>query len=120
MKKYVLLRSCAALFVPVAATSFIASPAFAQETTASIRGQVNSNGKPVGNASVTVTHVPSGTVSRTTTDASGNFAASGLRVGGPYTVDVSANGYENTTITDAYVQAGEPLFVPVLVNPVAA
>ena len=113
MKKSVLLRSCAALIVPVSAGVMIATPAVAQETSASIRGQVVSNGQPVPNASVTVTHLPSGSVSRTTTDAGGNFSAPGLRVGGPYTLVINAKGMESTTVTDAYVQAGEPLQIPV-------
>ena len=113
MKKAFLLRSCAAFFVPVAAGAFVATPAMAQETSSAIRGQVVANGAPVANAAVTVTHVPSGTSIRTTTDASGNFSAQGLRVGGPYTVAVSAKGFESTTVTDAYLQAGEPLNVPV-------
>jgi hypothetical protein len=90
-----------------------ATPAVAQETSASIRGQVVSNGQPVPNASVIVTHVPSRSVSRTTTDARGNFSAPGLRVGGPYTLVITAKGMESTTVTDAYVQAGEPLQIPV-------
>jgi hypothetical protein len=113
VKKAFLLRSCAAFFVPVAAGAMLATPALAQETTSSIRGQVVANGRPVANAQVVVTHVPSGTSSRTTTDAGGNFSAPGLRVGGPYTVAVSANGFESTTITDTYLQAGEPLDLPV-------
>jgi hypothetical protein len=113
LKKAVLLRSCAALFVPLAAGTIVATPAFAQETSASIRGQVTSNGKPVPNATVVVTHVPSGSVARTTSDSSGSFNAPGLRVGGPYNIIVNADGYEQITLTDAYIQAGEPLSVPV-------
>ena len=112
MKKAFLLRSCAALFVPVAAT-IVATPAMAQETSSTIRGQVTANGQPVANAQVLVTHVPSGTVSRTATDSTGNFQAPGLRVGGPYTIAVAAKGFEATTVTDIYLQAGEPLNVPV-------
>lgn len=113
MKKAVLLRSCAAFFVPLASGAFIVTPAFAQETSASIRGDVSDNGKPVANATVVVTHLPSGSVSRTTSDSSGTFNAPGLRVGGPYTIVVTANGYEPITLTDAFIQAGEPLSVPV-------
>ena len=113
MKKSVLLRSCAAFIVPISAGAMFATPAVAQETSASIRGQVVSNGQPVPNASVIVTHVPSRSVSRTTTDARGNFSAPGLRVGGPYTLVITAKGMESTTVTDAYVQAGEPLQIPV-------
>jgi outer membrane receptor for ferrienterochelin and colicin len=113
VKKSVLLRSCAAFIVPISAGAIVATPALAQETSASIRGQVVSNGQPVPNASVTVTHLPSGSVSRTTSDANGNFSAPGLRVGGPYTLVITAKGMESTTVTDAYVQAGEPLQIPV-------
>lgn len=113
MNKAFLLRSCAAFFVPVVAGTMLATPAVAQETTSSIRGQVVANGSPVANAEVVVTHVPSGTSIRTMTDSTGNFSAQGLRVGGPYTVAVNAKGFESTTITDAYLQAGEPLSVPV-------
>jgi hypothetical protein len=113
VKKAVLLRSCAALLVPIAASTFVATPAAAQETTSSIRGQVTANGRPVAGANVVVTHVPSGSVSRTATDSSGNFDAPGLRVGGPYNIVVTAKGFEQITLTDAYIQAGEPLRVPV-------
>jgi hypothetical protein len=112
VKKAFLLRSCAALLVPVAAIT-VATPASAQETSSSIRGQVTANGHPIANAAVVVTHVPSGSVARTTSDSTGNFQASGLRVGGPYTIVVNATGYEQITLTDAYIQAGEPLSVPV-------
>lgn len=113
MNKAFLLRSCAAFFVPLATGAIIATPALAQETTGTIRGQVVANGQPVANAQVVVTHVPSGTVVRTATDSTGSFNASGLRVGGPYTVAVTAKGFESTTVTDNYTQAGEPLNVPV-------
>ena len=47
------------------------------------------------------------------TDAGGNFSAPGFRVGGPYTLVINAKGMKSTTVTDAYVQAGEPLQIPV-------
>ena len=52
MKKAVLLRTCAALFVPFAATTFVATPAAAQETTSTISGTVTAAGAPVPNATV--------------------------------------------------------------------
>lgn len=85
----------AASIVSLAATTTIATPAFAQETTSSIRGDVaDQNGAPIAGATVTVTHVPSGTTSTQTTDATGSFNAAGLRLGGPFLVEVSAPGYE--------------------------
>ncbi|HEX6217869.1 MAG TPA: carboxypeptidase-like regulatory domain-containing protein, partial [Sphingomicrobium sp.] len=71
MKKSLLLRSCAFLAMPIAANAILSTAAYAQETTGTITGEVSSNGTPIGGAQVVVTHVPSGTVSRTTTDASG-------------------------------------------------
>lgn len=97
------------------ATAAIVAPAaaFAQETTSTIRGEVTSGGAAVPGAQVVITHVPSGTVSRSTTDGSGAFNASGLRIGGPFTVAVSAEGYEAVTITDISLTAGVPFRVPV-------
>ncbi|HEY0414250.1 MAG TPA: TonB-dependent receptor [Allosphingosinicella sp.] len=105
MRKFTLLCAAAAVVAPVAV--------YAQETTSSISGTVSSNGTPVPNAEVVITHVPSGTVSRATTDASGSFTATGLRVGGPYTVAVTAQGYSGTQITDINTVVGQPFNVPV-------
>lgn len=70
-----------------------AAPAFAQSTSAGIGGHVaGADGQPVAGAEVTITHVDSGTVSRALTDASGNYSARGLRVGGPYTVVINKAG----------------------------
>lgn len=61
--------------------------AFAQETTGGITGAAyDASGSPVVGASVTVTHVPSGTSSTTVTDENGTFSVRNLRVGGPYLV----------------------------------
>lgn len=105
MRKYGLLCAAAAIVAPASA--------YAQETTSSIRGDVTSGGSPVANAEVTVTHVPSGTTSTATTDATGSFGISGLRVGGPFTVSVRAQGMQTTQITDIFLQAGQPFRLPV-------
>ena len=70
------------------------APVFAQSTSSGVAGRVtNAGGQPVAGAEVTITHVESGTSSRTVTDANGRYSANGLRVGGPYTVKVhSATG----------------------------
>ena len=98
----------------VATLAIIASaPAFAQETTSSVRGTVSSAGKPVGGAEVTVTHEPSGTTASSTTDANGSFSVNGLRVGGPFTVKVTASGYEGSSVTDIFLSPGQPFRLPV-------
>ena len=91
----------------------VAAPAFAQETTSSIRGVVTSGGQPVVGATVTVTHVPSGTVSLAATGSDGTFVASGLRVGGPFSVAVAAGGFSDSTVTDIQLTAGQPLRLPI-------
>ena len=92
----------------------LAAPAYAQETTSSIAGQVSSEaGAPVAAAKVSVTHVPSGTTSSATTDASGNFSLRGLRVGGPYTVKVTARDYAVETVSDIALTVGDTLALPV-------
>ncbi len=98
----------AASIVSLAATATIATPAFAQETTSTVRGDVtDQSGAPVAGATVTVTHVPSGTTSTQTTDASGSFNAPGLRLGGPFTVTVTADGFETTSEEIGFLAAGQ-------------
>ena len=98
----------AASIVSLAATTTIATPAFAQETTSTVRGDVtDQSGAPVAGATVTVTHVPSGTTSTQTTDASGSFNAPGLRLGGPFTVTVTAAGFETTSEEIGFLAAGQ-------------
>jgi len=89
------------------------TPASAQETTSSIRGTVTADGKAVAGAKVIITHVPSGTRSTDKTDAAGVFSASGLRVGGPFTVVVSAPGYPDYQVTDIQTSVGQAYTLPV-------
>ena len=104
MKKF--LAGCA-----IAALATTA--AYAQETTSTIQGQVTSAGRPIANATVRITHVPSGTVSTVTTRPDGNFTASGLRVGGPFTVSVTATGLADFSATDINTVVGQPFALPV-------
>lgn len=102
------------LFIGAAVVALMApAAAVAQETTSSIRGTVEAEGAPVAGAEVVVTHVPSGTTSRAVTDGDGAFNASGLRVGGPFTVAVEAPGYEGSQVTDIFLTAGQPFRLPV-------
>lgn len=74
-----------------------AAPAFAQTTSASLGGRITgADSQPVAGAQVTIVHTPSGTVSNATTDASGRYAARGLRVGGPYTITITRDGRTET------------------------
>ncbi len=101
------------LFWGVAAVALMApAMASAQETTAAIRGTVTANGAPVPDAAIVITNVPSGTVAKTTSSTDGSYSAAGLRVGGPYTVEVtSATG--SKTVTDVYTVAGQAFSLPI-------
>lgn len=103
----------AASAAAVGVAGALVAPAHAQETTSTIRGNVTSNGQPVAGAQVKVTHVPTGTVSNAVTDSSGGFTAAGLRVGGPYTVEVIASGYTTSTVTDIQTAVGQTFALPV-------
>lgn len=86
----------------------VAAPAFAQSTSSGINGQVMSaGGQPVASAEVTITHVESGTVSRTSTDASGRYSARGLRVGGPYTIVINKAGETKKTEENVYLELNQ-------------
>jgi hypothetical protein len=84
-----------------------AASAFAEDTTSGLDGRVTAaNGQPVAGASVTIVHVPSGTVSHATTDAGGRYIANGLRVGGPYKVTISKDG-QSQSEDNVYLQLAE-------------
>lgn len=75
--------------VSAIATAAIIEPAGAQTTSSSINGQVtDESGAPVSGATVSILHEPTGTRSTAITSANGNFFDTGLRVGGPYTIEV--------------------------------
>lgn len=107
--RFLLAASAASLTLATA----IATPAFAQETSSSVRGIVSNSGAPVAGATVTITHTPSGTTASTTTDAGGNFSANGLRVGGPFVVTVEAEGFEPGTVNELFLSAGQPTRLPI-------
>ena len=110
--RYYLAASAAALSI----ASVFATPAMAQETTSAVRGTVESDTGPIAGALVTIVHEPSGTTATSTSDAAGNFSANGLRVGGPFTVTVQADGYENAQVTDLSLSAGQAFRLPVVLQ----
>lgn len=79
---------------------------YAQETTSGIRGVITGpNGNPVNNATVIVIHEPSNSRSELSTNAQGRFSIKGLRVGGPYRVEVqSAKGTRK--VDDLFLSLG--------------
>ena len=92
----------------VAASAVHAPTAYAQVTSAAATGEVlSADGSAVAGLAVELRHVPSGTVSRTTTDDSGRFNFRGVRVGGPYTITVSGSGYKTSVLENQFLQLGD-------------
>ena len=96
------------LVLAALACGFSGQTLLAQQTSANVRGQVVSaaDGNPVPGAEIRITHIPSGTVSRSQTGDSGQFFAGGLRVGGPYTVRAVADEYGTEVREEVYLQPG--------------
>ena len=80
----------------------------AQITTSSATGFVKGdNGEPLVGATVTVTHVPTGTVYTTITKTDGNFNLGNLNPGGPYTFAISYVNFQTFRREDIYLTLGE-------------
>jgi hypothetical protein len=85
---------------------------FSQVTTGVITGSVKDpKAQTLPGATVKVTHLPTGTVYTTTTKANGEFTIAGLRVGGPYRVNVHYVGHQETTYDNLTVSLGDALVV---------
>ena len=81
---------------------------FAQVTTAKITGTIKSaKGEDLAGATVTATHLPSGTVYSTIAQKGGVFTLQGLRVGGPYTVVITYKGLKPETLNDISLRLEE-------------
>lgn len=91
-----------------------ASAAHAQETTGGAQGRVTGpGGAPIPNATVTITHVPTGTVSSAVTSANGYYTIRGLRPGGPYVVSASSPGAAPSNTQVQTIGVGSPVTVDV-------
>ena len=92
----------------------------AQETASQLSGYVvATDGKPIAGAAVTIVHVPSGTTANVTTNSSGQFTATGLRVGGPYRVTAQAEGMQEASVEDLYTELAQRSSVTLVAQPIA-
>jgi outer membrane receptor protein involved in Fe transport len=77
-------------------------------TTAAVRGTITrEGGTPVDGAVITVINVPKGTRLRTTSAASGRYSFENVESGGPYTIEVTAIGFEKSTKTGVILTLGQ-------------
>jgi hypothetical protein len=102
MTKYLLLL----LFI--CATFFVSKNVSAQGvTTASVNGIVTDSKGPIPGATVTITHLPTGTVYSTVTRTDGRYNLPNLRVGGPYTFKITFIGYKDFVQENIILSIGQ-------------
>lgn len=88
----------------------------AQVTTSSMSGRVTDVEGAVIGATVIATHVPSGTTFGTVTNMDGRFNLNGMRVGGPYSVEISYIGYGTNTTSNITLTLGENYVLNVVLS----
>ena len=96
-------------FLCMALMAVLAITANAQVTTSAITGKVvlsDDNSGVIG-ATVRAVHVPSGTRYTGVTNESGRYTIQGMRVGGPYTVEISYVGYDTHKVDNLTLTLGE-------------
>ncbi|MCX7563938.1 TonB-dependent receptor [Xanthomonadaceae bacterium XH05] len=104
MKKQIRVKRLAGAL----AILLMTAPVYAQQTSSNLAGRVTDNeGAPLAGAEVIIVHSPSGTTSRAVTDAQGRYTARGLRVGGPYIVTVTRDGFKGEATENVYLALGE-------------
>ena len=85
----------------------------AQVTTSGISGKVTAEGELLIGATVQAVHEPSGTTYGTVTNADGRYSLQGMRIGGPYTVEVSYVGFQKAVYKNITLQLGETYLLDV-------
>ena len=88
--------------------AMIASVAMmAQVTTSSISGKIIDENGPLPGATVIATHIPSGSSYFTISNSEGRYTMQGMRVGGPYSIEVRYVGYATSKSENVTLKLGE-------------
>lgn len=103
MKKSLLFKVVVIVFAFV---GFITT-ANAQVTTSSMAGLIKDTKGPLPGANVKATHVPSGTVYKIATSNDGRFLIGNMRVGGPYSIEISYVGLKTGILNDVFLKLGD-------------
>jgi outer membrane receptor protein involved in Fe transport len=97
----------AASIVSLAATTTIAAPAFAQQITTGIEGQVtDESGNPLAGAQIEITNTRTNATSTATASENGTFRVLSLPPGGPYEITVTADGFEGQAVEQVFTSIG--------------
>ncbi|GEO09156.1 TonB-dependent receptor [Segetibacter aerophilus] len=78
-----------------------------QVTTSNISGTVTSSSGPLAGATITATHLPTGTIFRSSSLSKGVYNLVNMIPGGPYKLDVSFVGYSTFSQDSIYLALGE-------------
>lgn len=102
MKKLLLLLCCGVFgFMPALKS---------QVTTSAITGYIHDEkNQPLPGANVIATHIPSGTIYGVISREDGGYTVPNMRIGGPYSLEVSFVGYEKEKQDGIYLKLGEKL-----------
>lgn len=80
----------------------------AQVTTASMSGKVvDVSNEPLIGATIRAVHTPTGTTYNTVTQSTGQYQFQNLRIGGPYTVEISYVGFNPEKLSNINLVLGE-------------
>ncbi len=95
------------IVLPLFALVTFCISAFSQETTATLTGTINDErGGIVPNATIAVTHEPTGSTTTTQTNKKGLFAIPNLKPGGPYTIRASFVGFSEEKLENVNLVLG--------------
>lgn len=107
MKKSLLFK----IVVIVMVFAGLMTDANAQVTTSSMNGRVADSKGSLPGASVKAIHMPSGTTYTASSNNDGRFSIGNMRVGGPYTIEVTYVGFQPRKIEGVYLKLGEAYVV---------
>ncbi len=94
-------------FILITFFAFVFS-GYSQVTTASISGKIlDAKKEPLPGATIVAKHTPTGTTYGTIASSDGRYILSGMRVGGPYTIEVSFVGYNAQKNDNLFLTVGE-------------
>ena len=97
------------LFLTVTAGILVSLAMTAQVTTSGLSGHVSDeSGEPLIGAAVIAVHIPSGTQYSAVANPEGRYVISGMRPGGPYSVQISYLGMASLDFKDVTLKLGEP------------
>lgn len=88
----------------------------AQVTTATLSGTVSDGSETLPAAVVKATYEPTGVVYYVTTDINGTYQFLNVLPGGPYSIQVSMIGYQNTTVMGVYLNMADKNVLDILLK----